>query len=565
MVGLENIETMHEPKPIQAAGALCMDRVAVLWSVPTAHRPREVKGPMPSRPGQNQRICRKFLEDLVSRGGPRWINWCSTPALMSTKTFGAVYCPPTRTPNMKIKYPLAILNCLPVISVIAIASKYPLAALPLPALFDTQAASTDGAADFDAHGASLNSQYLPPGSWVHDGITPTPKTGGDGRSLIMESSARTPSLRIAGHASDLSALNSPYSFQANGTQKNWNSSLIYQWSTAIPSEQPLTTITLPPVNTAHRLHLFAVSMSPATPVATPPTAPSLVVRRARFTTRWETVRGVRAQAVEIILVNMLPSFTLSPATSITSAHQIEVVGTGIPTLAAGVVQRLVSGDQARVDVLMTGETAVVQVRDAQGRVVLRSKEWAVAPLVEQWTADADVLVTHETPIWHPFTLGRVQRSRTGTTQDVRGVVRLLHTHAAERHQPDVESLRSACSYHRENLGSSSRRLALSIEFGDLGRLDTAPAEALGAAFTAAKFDAGAWVDLFDRAGAKYFVVVRKHHDGFSLFDTGNTTHRSSVHLGPKRDLVAELLYTAKEKKPNFRRKMAYYSLAEWFA
>jgi hypothetical protein len=37
---LENIETMHEPKPIQAAGALCMDKVAVLWSVPTAHRPR---------------------------------------------------------------------------------------------------------------------------------------------------------------------------------------------------------------------------------------------------------------------------------------------------------------------------------------------------------------------------------------------------------------------------------------------------------------------------------------------------------------------------------------------
>ncbi|KAJ7467512.1 hypothetical protein FB451DRAFT_1177891 [Mycena latifolia] len=46
--GLENIETVHEPKPIQAAGALCMDRVAVLWSVPAAHRPRQVKGPMPS-------------------------------------------------------------------------------------------------------------------------------------------------------------------------------------------------------------------------------------------------------------------------------------------------------------------------------------------------------------------------------------------------------------------------------------------------------------------------------------------------------------------------------------
>jgi hypothetical protein len=49
VVGQENIETVHAPKHIQATGALCMDRVAVLWSVPMAHRPREVKGPMPSR------------------------------------------------------------------------------------------------------------------------------------------------------------------------------------------------------------------------------------------------------------------------------------------------------------------------------------------------------------------------------------------------------------------------------------------------------------------------------------------------------------------------------------
>jgi hypothetical protein len=49
VVEQENIETVHAPKHIQAAGTLCMDRVAVLWSDPTAHRPREVKGPMPSR------------------------------------------------------------------------------------------------------------------------------------------------------------------------------------------------------------------------------------------------------------------------------------------------------------------------------------------------------------------------------------------------------------------------------------------------------------------------------------------------------------------------------------
>ena len=47
--GQENIETVHEPKPIQTAGSLCMDKVAVLWKDPTAHRPRSVKEPVPSR------------------------------------------------------------------------------------------------------------------------------------------------------------------------------------------------------------------------------------------------------------------------------------------------------------------------------------------------------------------------------------------------------------------------------------------------------------------------------------------------------------------------------------
>lgn len=45
--------------------------------------------------------------------------------------------------------------------------------------------------------------------------------------------------------------------------------------------------------------------------------------------------------------------------------------------------------------------------------------------------------------------------------------------------------------------------------------------------------------------------------------TGNTTHRNSVQLGPKRDLVAELLQTAKAEKPEIHRG-TYYSLPEWY-
>jgi alpha-L-fucosidase len=89
-------------------------------------------------------------------------------------------------------------------------------------------------------------------------------------------------------------------------------------------------------------------------------------------------------------------------------------------------------------------------------------------------------------------------------------------------------------------------------------------------FTGSKFNASEWLDLFDNAGAKYFVFVtvcdpliaphieclmlsQKHHDGYALFDTRNTTNRSSVQLGPKRDFLAELFATAKKEKPEMHR------------
>ncbi|KAG8807306.1 hypothetical protein FRC18_005636 [Serendipita sp. 400] len=82
-------------------------------------------------------------------------------------------------------------------------------------------------------------------------------------------------------------------------------------------------------------------------------------------------------------------------------------------------------------------------------------------------------------------------------------------------------------------------------------------------FSGAKFNASQWINLFHDAGAKYFVIVTKHHDGFALFDTEDTTHRSSVHLGPKRDFLGELMSAAKEEHPDMKRG-TYYSMPEWF-
>jgi alpha-L-fucosidase len=83
-------------------------------------------------------------------------------------------------------------------------------------------------------------------------------------------------------------------------------------------------------------------------------------------------------------------------------------------------------------------------------------------------------------------------------------------------------------------------------------------------FTTSAFDPKEWVDLFADSGAKYFVMVTKHHDGYALFDLPRTTsNRTSVVLPPHRNLVKELFDASKTYQPHLRRG-TYYSLPEWF-
>jgi alpha-L-fucosidase len=58
-------------------------------------------------------------------------------------------------------------------------------------------------------------------------------------------------------------------------------------------------------------------------------------------------------------------------------------------------------------------------------------------------------------------------------------------------------------------------------------------------FTASKFDAEAWVDLFQQAGASYIVPVAEHCDGFPMYASDFTDWNAS-RMGPKRDVVAEI-------------------------
>lgn len=77
---------------------------------------------------------------------------------------------------------------------------------------------------------------------------------------------------------------------------------------------------------------------------------------------------------------------------------------------------------------------------------------------------------------------------------------------------------------------------------------------------AENWDPNEWADLFKQAGAKYVVLVAKHHDGFCLYDSKYTDF-SSVKMGPKRDITLELCEAVRSRGMKFG---IYYSpLIDW--
>ncbi|KIM86066.1 glycoside hydrolase family 29 protein [Piloderma croceum F 1598] len=468
---------------------------------------------------------------------------------------------------------------------------YPSVVIHIDGIFNNQAASKNGAiADFDGHGSSFDAQYLPHGSWVYDEITyelpwswglradnvladnqivylPELATvhelhflyAGDGTYGASEAKLE---LTFVDHSTEIirlsakswwttitlnvGAIQTPYHFESHGSKKNWNVTHVFQWSTAVSSYTPLKSITLPPPRSSDRLHLFAVSFTPSAAEQT--VGPALLVRRARFTTKWEDVDGVRAQVVEVTIANLAPATAFSSG-SVTSPFEVYIVGSDTITVSPGYVNRLVASDQVRVDVLVYGTSSngnvAVQINNSFGKILTVSDGWPVTPLRETWTPDTGVLSTHETPTWwNQAKYGIFIHWGPYSVPAWAPPTSYAEWYDWSLHNPP-DSGNPTWDHHLETFGKD-------VVYDDFF-----------ANFTGSKFNASAWLDLFDEAGAKYFVLTTKHHDGFALFDTGNTSHRNSVNLGPKRNFLAELFTTAKKKKPQMHRG-TYFSLPEWF-
>ena len=69
-------------------------------------------------------------------------------------------------------------------------------------------------------------------------------------------------------------------------------------------------------------------------------------------------------------------------------------------------------------------------------------------------------------------------------------------------------------------------------------------------FTAEKFDADEWAELFKKAGAKFAGPVAEHHDGFSMWDSKVNPYNAK-NMGPKRDIVGELEKAIKKRGMKF--------------
>ena len=84
---------------------------------------------------------------------------------------------------------------------------------------------------------------------------------------------------------------------------------------------------------------------------------------------------------------------------------------------------------------------------------------------------------------------------------------------------------------------------------------------LAAQFKAELFDPAQWAQIFKQSGAKYVVMVAKHHDGYALWPSKYSWNWNSGSVGSHRDLLGDVLGAAREVG---LKAGVSYSLDAWF-
>ena len=80
-------------------------------------------------------------------------------------------------------------------------------------------------------------------------------------------------------------------------------------------------------------------------------------------------------------------------------------------------------------------------------------------------------------------------------------------------------------------------------------------------FKAEKWDPDEWAELFKESGADFAGPVAIHHDGFAMWDSEYIEY-NSMNMGPKRDIVGEMLEAVRKQDMKTFASFHYYT--NWF-
>lgn len=266
---------------------------------------------------------------------------------------------------------------------------------------------------------------------------------------------------------------------------------------------------------------------------------------ARSTTKERPHGAVRVQIVEAVIENdgrqwVRPAHPLRVRVSVDGANTVE----------PATITRLAPGDRAFVEIGIANAAGTTPGTKARGKIVVgddTTSQLASSPVsltlgVPPYSSDPATLQTHEAPDWY-------DDAKFG-----------IFIHWGVYSVPAFSRVGDYAEWYWHSIhqkGSVDYRHQLAL-FGKNSRYDQFIPK-----FTAKNFDPKAWVDLFHEAGARYFVLTSKHHEGFALFKT-STTHRNAVDMGPHRDLVGALFAAARRYYPGQIHPGLYYSLYEWY-
>ncbi|KAK6084055.1 alpha-L-fucosidase [Seiridium cupressi] len=337
-------------------------------------------------------------------------------------------------------------------------------------------------------------------------------------------------------------------FYYTNESTNYNKSNIFQSTSWLDSSKDLTALEMPNSSASNRLHIFAVSLSPA-PLSGNATEPHLEVQYARSTKKYAD--SATTQVYEVTVSNVDEQAWVTANDSV----EVSIESTGVSTVKPGLIKRLRPGDRVTVQVVVENKEGIDQGTKGVATARLKSKsvdashDFEATFGIGPYEATYESIYTHESPDWYNDAKFGIFIHWGLYSIPAWGNAGGNETYA-EWYWWDMNDGPSTSDrtyeYHLSNYGPN-------FTYDDF-----IPH------FTAAAYNAREWIDLFADSGATYFVQVSKHHDGYALFDLpANVSQRTSVAQYPHRDFIKEIFDAAAEYQPQLHRA-AYYSLPEWF-